>query len=65
MVPGMPPGKRSLVFGWWYISIGVGFLLLGLNRILLHDRFWAVLIRWLIAVGFLALGCMELRRRKS
>jgi hypothetical protein len=49
--------------GWWYVSLGAGFLLLGLRAWLLGARFWTVLLRWLIAAGFLVLGWLELRRK--
>ncbi len=60
----MEPGKRSRWLGWWYLSIGAGFLLLGVNRLLMHDRSWLVMLRWLIAAGFFLLGSLELRRTK-
>lgn len=49
--------------GWWYLSLGAGFVLLGLRAWLLGARFWTVLLRWLIAAGFFLLGWLELRRR--
>ena len=54
------PSRR--IFGWWYISIGVGFLLLAINRLILGERPWLILIRLVIAVGFGALGYFEIRR---
>ena len=63
----MSPGdrkRRSVLFGWWYITIGVGFVLLAVNRVLLGDRSWSMFLRWLIAAGFFALGCFELRTRR-
>jgi hypothetical protein len=47
------------------VSIGAGFVLLGLSRLLQHDRLVFVLLRWLIAVGFFALGYFELRKTKG
>ena len=41
----------------------VRFVLLGLRAWLLGARFWTVVLRWLIAAGFLLLGWLELRRR--
>jgi hypothetical protein len=61
----MQPGKRSRVLGWWYLSIGAGFILLGGNRLLMHDRTWLVALRWLIALGFILLGRFELSRPGS
>jgi Flp pilus assembly protein TadB len=59
----MKPGNRSLIFGWWYVLIGAGFVLLGVNRLLVHDRPLLIGLRWLIAAGFFLLGWIELRRR--
>jgi len=61
----MDPRKRSRVFGWWYLSIGAGFVLLGVNRLLMHDRSWPVALRWVIAAGFFLLGSFELSRPGS
>ena len=58
---GTPKRRRSALLGWWYLSIGAGFFLLGLNRLLVGDAFWGVALHWLIAGGFLALGGWELR----
>lgn len=63
----MPPGegkRRNRLFGWWYITIGVGFVLLAINRVLLGDRSWSMFLRWLIAAGFFALGYFEVRSRR-
>jgi hypothetical protein len=61
-VQGETPKRRgSALLGWWYLSIGAGFFLLGLNRLVVGDALWGVLLRWLIAGGFLVLGGWELR----
>jgi hypothetical protein len=52
---------RSRLFGWWYISIGLGFLLLGVSRLIQGERMWLIILRWIIAAGFFALGYIELR----
>ncbi len=62
-----PPDKdkrRSFLFGWWYVSIGAGFVLLGVSRLLAGERPVLVALRWLIAAGFFALGYFELVRRR-
>jgi hypothetical protein len=56
-------GRLKRLLGWWYVSIGAGFVLLGINRLLMGERLWLVLLRWAIAVGFFVLGWFELRRR--
>jgi hypothetical protein len=53
--------RRSRLFGWWYVSIGAGFFLLGLHYLLAGQPISAVLLRWVIAGGFVALGLAELR----
>jgi hypothetical protein len=63
----MPPpdrwNRRSRLFGWWYVSIGAGFTLLGVSRLLAGERVALVALRWTIAAGFFALGYFELARR--
>jgi len=53
--------RRSRWFGWWYVSIGAGFFLLGLHRLLIGDAPGTIVLRWIIAAGFVALGYAELR----
>jgi hypothetical protein len=55
------PPSRSALFGWWYVSIGAGFLLLALNRLIVGGVPWLVAIRFLIAAGFFILGYFELK----
>jgi hypothetical protein len=47
--------------GWWYVSIGLGFALLGVRNLLAAAPLWTVLLRWVIAAGFLILGVLMLR----
>jgi len=51
----------SALLGWWYLTIGAGFALLGVNRMVGGESFWGVGLRWVIAAGFLLLGFWELR----
>lgn len=53
--------RRSRLFALWYFLIGCGFLLLGVNRLILRDAFWQVGLRWLISAGFFALSYLEFR----
>jgi fatty acid desaturase len=55
--------RRPRLFGWWYLSIGAGFVLLGINRLLAGERAWPAALRLLIAAGFFALGYFELRHK--
>lgn len=56
--------RRSRWFAAWYFCIGAGFFLLGLRAWLLGGRLLPVILRWVIAIGFVALGFLELRTRK-
>ncbi len=55
--------RRPTLFGWWYLSIGAGFVLLAVNRLLVGDVPWLIGIRFLIGAGFFLLGYLELKRR--
>jgi hypothetical protein len=54
-------GFESKYWGWWYLSIGLGFLLLAIVHELLGASLWAVALRVLVAVGFVLLGWMQFR----
>lgn len=58
------PTRRSRWFAAWYFCIGAGFLLLGLRSWLLDGGLLATVLRWVISVGFVALGFLELRTKK-
>ena len=53
--------RRNRFFGWWYVCIGVGFLLLGVRSLLAGELLWMILLRWVIAAGFVFLGVSTLR----
>jgi hypothetical protein len=55
--------KRRLL-GWWYLCIGAGFALLGFSRLLKGEVLWLSGLRWVLAVGFIALAYLELRSRE-
>jgi hypothetical protein len=52
--------RRSRWFGWWYVSIGAGFVLLGVSRLVQGERAGPIALRWAIAAGFFLLGYLEL-----
>jgi hypothetical protein len=54
---------RSTLFGWWYVMIGLGFLLLAINHILVGGAPWLIGVRFVIAAGFFILGYLELSSR--
>ena len=55
----MPLPRR--LYAWWYFTIALGFLLLAINRALVGEKTWLVVLRLVIAAGFAALGYMEFR----
>ena len=52
---------RNKLFAWWYFAIAAGFVLLGINRWVIGERMWLIILRFAIAVGFLLLGWATLR----
>jgi hypothetical protein len=52
------------LYPWWYVSLAVGFFLLGWNQRLVSQGWGGAAIRWLIAAGFAALAWMEWKRRR-
>ncbi len=52
------------LLGWWYVCIAVGFLLLGLHRLLIGEPQWLVILRWIVALGFLILAYFVLKKVK-
>lgn len=57
----LPTPRRSHLYAWWYLTIALGFVLLAINRSLVGERTWLVVLRLVIAAGFAALGYVELR----
>lgn len=54
-------GLQSRRFGWWYLCIGIGFVLLALVHMIQGPGFADVALRFAVAVGFGLLGLMQLR----
>ena len=54
---------RTRLFAWWYFAIAAGFVLLAINRWMLGERIALILLRFLIALGFLILGVLTWRSR--
>ena len=52
-------GFQSKHWGWWYLSIGVGFLLLAIANSLQHARLAGVVLRIVVAFGFAMLAGMQ------
>lgn len=50
--------------GWWYVSIGIGFALLAVRYYLVGARPFAIVLRGIIAAGFLLLGMATLNTPK-
>jgi hypothetical protein len=54
---------RTKLFAWWYFAIAAGFVLLAINRLMVGERMWLIMLRFLIAAGFLLLGYATLRSK--
>lgn len=52
---------RNRLFGWWYVSIGLGFALLALRNFIYGAQPFSIALRAVIAAGFLILGITTLR----
>ncbi|MBV9294745.1 MAG: hypothetical protein JO145_04170 [Acidobacteriaceae bacterium] len=48
---------------WWYCAIGIGFVLLAIDHIVIGDKLWLIGVRLVIAAGFGFLAFMEFRAR--
>jgi hypothetical protein len=57
--------RRNRLFGWWYICIGLAFVALAVRAFVAGAPGWGVWLRVIVAVGFVLLGIVELRRRRS
>jgi hypothetical protein len=59
-----PSSDDSFVrlLGWWYICIGLAFILLAARAFVSGAPAWSSWLRVAIAVGFVLLGIFELRR---
>ena len=53
------------MYAWWYLCIGLGFVLLGVRSVVRGDRPWSIVLRFVIALGFFALGVGTLRSRAA
>jgi len=57
------PRLTPRFFAWRYFTIALGYTLLAINQGFISRSAWGVILRLVIAAGFAALGCMELRSR--
>ena len=53
------------LLAWWYICIGVAFIALAARALVLGAPSWGVWLRLVVAVGFVLLGIVELRRIRA
>ena len=54
--------RKQRLFGYWYLCIAVGFLLLAVHRAVLGVRTSAVVVRLVIAIGFALLAWLQFRK---
>ncbi len=54
-------GFESKYWGWWYVAIGVGFLLLAIVNTMRGASLAGIAIRIFIAIGFEILGLIQFR----
>lgn len=57
----MKKAVKTRLYAWWYFSIAAGFLLLSINRWILRERLWLIILRIGIAAGFAALGWLTMK----
>ena len=58
-------GFYSKHWGWWYLSIAIGFLLLAIaGELISRDRLLWTVMRVVIAVGFAGLAALQFRYGK-
>jgi hypothetical protein len=58
---GLVRGFQSRHWGWWYLSIGLGFLLLAMVYLLRGAGLAPIALRVVVASGFVLLGWMQFR----
>jgi hypothetical protein len=54
-------GFQSKYWGWWYIAIGIGFLLLAIVNTMRGGSLTAIVARIVIAIGFECLAWVQFR----
>ena len=54
-------GFESKYWGWWYVSIGIGFLLLAIVNTMRGASLAGIAIRVVIAIGFEVLGWIQFK----
>ncbi|PYT17932.1 MAG: hypothetical protein DMG59_05945 [Acidobacteria bacterium] len=57
----MDAQRQNRLLGWWYVCIGLGFGALALRSFLGGAGTWQIVLRCVIALGFVALGAGTLR----
>jgi hypothetical protein len=54
-------GFQSKYWGWWYLAIGIGFLLLAIVNTMRGGNLAAIVARVVIAIGFECLAWLQFR----
>jgi len=56
--------RQGRLWAYWYICIGVGFILLGLRNLLADAAVRTIALRWIIGLGFIILGALSMGSAK-
>ena len=57
----MASTRRSRFYTIWYLCISAGFVLLAIRALVVGEPRWAVILRCVIAAGFLTLAWLAKR----
>ena len=57
----MEKETKARWFAWWYFAIGAGFFLLGVDRLIVGGRMSLIILRFVVAGGFVLLGYLTMR----
>jgi len=56
-----PKPRLARLYAWWYTCIGLGFVSLAVRNWIAHTAPWTIVLRFVIAAGFLLLGYATFR----
>ncbi|HLX84605.1 MAG TPA: hypothetical protein VKR59_11960, partial [Terriglobales bacterium] len=53
--------RRQRMFAWWYLCVGIAFILLAIRSLIRGDQLWTIGLRFVVAAGFFVLSAGTLR----